>query len=100
MINGSDYKTIDGTPVRDYIHVMDVANSHIKCLEYITKKKGICDYNIGTGNGVSVLQLLELFNKTLDVSIKYRFGDRRRGDAPELYANCVSESPSSWLDWK
>ena len=89
VINGSDYKTIDGTPVRDYIHVMDVANSHIKCLEYITKKKGICDYNIGTGNGVSVLQLLELFNKTLDVSIKYRFGDRRRGDAPELYANCA-----------
>lgn len=83
---GSDYPTIDGTGVRDYIHVVDLALGHIKALERVTHTKGIDTYNLGTGNGYSVLQVIEAFRKASGRDIAYRLVERRPGDIATCYA--------------
>lgn len=84
---GNDYDTVDGTGVRDYIHVSDLADGHIKALSKITEKAGLCIYNLGTGNGVSVLELVKSFEKANNIKIPYEIKDRRPGDIATCYAD-------------
>lgn len=87
-IFGNDYDTYDGTGVRDYIHVVDLAIGHLKALEKLKKeKKGIFIYNLGNGKGVSVLELVETFKKVNNVDVPYKFIHRRSGDLPVSYSN-------------
>ncbi len=87
-IFGDDYDTKDGTGVRDYIHVVDLAKGHIKALDYINSNKGIDFYNLGTGNGYSVLELVKTFEKVNNVSVNYKIVGRRPGDVASCYADC------------
>jgi len=85
---GNDYPTHDGTGVRDYIHVVDLAKGHLKALERLAKDDtGVFIYNLGTGNGYSVLDIVKAFEKENGVAIKYKIVDRRPGDIAECYAN-------------
>ena len=86
-IFGNDYNTKDGTGVRDYIHVVDLAKGHIKALELINKQKGIDTYNLGTGKGYSVLEIVNTFMKVNNINIKYKIVDRRPGDIDACYAD-------------
>ena len=85
-VYGSDYKTHDGTGVRDYIHVVDLARAHLKALEKLASKPGLVIYNVGTGKGTSVLDLVHAFEKVNDLKIPYVICDRRPGDVDENYA--------------
>lgn len=84
---GNDYDTPDGTGVRDYIHVVDLAKGHVSALKRMEKQKGLLIYNLGTGNGFSVLDLVNAFEKCNQVSIKYQVTDRRPGDIAACYAD-------------
>ena len=86
-IYGNDYNTPDGTGVRDYIHVVDLAKGHIKALEKARKEKGVNIYNLGTGKGYSVLDIVKTFEKVNNVKIKYKIVARRPGDVAVCYAN-------------
>ena len=87
-IFGNDYNTPDGTGVRDYIHVVDLAKGHIKALEKLEKEKsGIYIYNLGTGKGYSVLDMVHAFEKTTGQKIKYKITERRAGDIATCYAD-------------
>lgn len=86
-IFGNDYDTIDGTGVRDYIHVVDLAKAHIKALEWTLKNNGIDAFNIGTGKGYSVLQLVEAFKKYNNIDVPYKIVERRSGDIASCYAD-------------
>jgi UDP-glucose 4-epimerase len=81
---GNDYPTVDGTGVRDYIHVMDLAEGHVVALD---KLHQAYIYNLGTGQGTSVLQLLKAFEKANGLKVPYEIVDRRPGDIAECYAN-------------
>ena len=81
---GNDYDTHDGTGVRDYIHVVDLAKGHIKALEHIG---GLHYYNLGTGNGYSVLDIVNTFSKVNNVKVNYKITDRRPGDIDACYAD-------------
>ncbi len=95
---GNDYDTPDGTGVRDYIHVSDLADGHIKALSKITEKAGLCIYNLGTGNGVSVLELVKSFEKANDINIPYVIKDRRPGDIATCYADASkAERELGWI---
>ena len=84
---GNDYDTVDGTGVRDYIHVVDLALGHIKAIEKIKNETGVLTYNLGTGKGTSVLQLIEATAKNNNVEIPYVITDRRPGDIAACYAD-------------
>ena len=84
---GNDYDTPDGTGVRDYIHVVDLALAHIKAIEYTDKMTGIDYINVGTGNGYSVLQMVEAFGDVWGSPVKYKIAPRRPGDIAECYAD-------------
>ena len=94
---GNDYPTVDGSGVRDYIHVMDLAIGHVKALEKLCEEKGVLIYNLGTGSGVSVLQLVHAFEKANDLTIPYKIYDRRAGDIAEFYADASkAEREMGW----
>lgn len=95
---GNDYPTPDGTGVRDYIHVVDLANAHLKALERTTKVKGIEYFNVGTGNGYSVLQIVKAFEKASGLPVKYEIAPRRPGDIAECYAD--PKKAYEILGWK
>ena len=84
---GNDYPTKDGTAVRDYLHVVDLADAHLKALQklYDSKKGFVC--NLGTGKGSSVLEVIHAFKEANDISIPYEFAPRRSGDVTEAWAN-------------
>ena len=84
---GDDYPTRDGTCVRDYLHVVDLAKGHISALEYAEDHTGAEAFNLGTGNGVSVLELLHSFQNVNGVPVPYVVGDRRDGDLALVYAD-------------
>ena len=86
-IFGNDYETPDGTGVRDYIHVVDLALAHIKAVEYTESRTGIDYINIGTGNGYSVLQMVKAFGDVWGAPINHKIGPRRPGDIAECYAD-------------
>ena len=85
---GSDYKTKDGTGVRDYIHVVDLALGHVATLKKLEQNPGLVIYNLGTGIGTSVIELIEAFKMANKIDIPYRIEGRRPGDIDECYANC------------
>ena len=87
MVFGNDYPTADGTGVRDYIHVMDLAAGHLAALDYIASRKGVKRWNLGTGNGSSVLEVLAAFSKAAGKDVPYEFAPRRPGDAAVSYAD-------------
>ncbi len=84
---GNDYNTKDGTGVRDYIHVVDLAKGHIKAIEWVLKNNGIDTFNLGTGRGYSVLDIINNFEKYNNIKIPYQIVDRRPGDIAECYAD-------------
>lgn len=84
---GDDYDTPDGTGVRDYIHVVDLAKGHIKAIEKAMDSKGISYYNLGTGHGYSVLDLVKTFEKVNNVKVPYKIVERREGDIASCYAD-------------
>ena len=86
-IFGGDYETIDGSGIRDFIHVVDLANGHIKALEWTFNNNGIDAFNLGTGKGCSVLQLVETFKRVNNIDIPYKIVDRRVGDIAISYAD-------------
>ncbi|MDB2321307.1 UDP-glucose 4-epimerase GalE [Flavobacteriaceae bacterium] len=88
QIFGNDYKTVDGTCVRDYIHVVDLAKAHVVALNHILNCKKIkTAYNIGVGKGVSVQEVVDYFEKVNDIKISYKIGPRRGGDVEEIYSD-------------
>ena len=97
-IFGNDYDTPDGTGVRDYIHIVDLAIGHLRALEYIDKHKGIDYFNLGTGHGYSVLEMVNTFMKVNNVDIPYRFVSRREGDIATCYAD--TKKAREKLNWK
>jgi UDP-glucose 4-epimerase len=90
IVFGHDYDTRDGSCIRDYIHVMDIANAHTRALQYLLDKKNSsnCEtFNLGTGNGVTVLEAINAFEKISGVKLNYELGPRRPGDVVAIYAN-------------
>ena len=95
---GDDYDTPDGTGVRDYIHVLDLANGHVKALEKLEENPGLVTYNLGTGKGYSVLQLIEAVKSASGKDIPYKITARREGDIATCYAN--PSKAEKELGWK
>ncbi|KAA8997550.1 UDP-glucose 4-epimerase GalE [Paenibacillus spiritus] len=95
---GSDYDTPDGTGVRDYIHVMDLADGHLKALERLSDRTGVEAYNLGTGQGYSVLEMIAAFEAATGTSIPYAIGERRPGDIAACYADPAKAA--SELNWQ
>lgn len=95
---GGDYATPDGTCRRDFIHVMDLANAHLKAIEYAVQRKGVDTFNIGTGTPYSVLDIIKAFEDAAGVKIKYQISARRAGDLPECWAN--ADKAARVLGWR
>lgn len=95
---GDDYDTIDGSGVRDYIHVVDLALGHVKAIEKLKEKQGVLIYNLGTGNGYSVLQMVKAFEEASGQKIPYVIKPRRAGDIATCYAD--SSKAKKELGWK
>ena len=96
---GNDYPTPDGTGVRDYIHVVDLAKGHVKAIEKLNKeKRGLYIYNLGTGKGYSVLDIVYTFEKVTGKKVPYKIAPRREGDLAVAYAN--PEKTYKELNWK
>ncbi len=95
---GDDYKTKDGTGVRDYIHIIDLAKAHVKGIEKLeNSENGLYIYNLGTGKGYSVLEIINAFEKANDIKIPYKIAERRSGDIDECYAD--SSKANKDLEW-
>ena len=97
-IYGDDYNTPDGTGVRDYIHVVDLAKGHVAAVHYLEQNKGCEAFNLGTGTGYSVLEMVNTFKKVNDVSIAFKIVERRDGDIGVCYSN--PEKSNKKLSWK
>jgi len=95
---GNDYRTKDGTGVRDYIHVVDLARGHLSALEKCRSEPGLFIYNLGTGNGYSVIEAVKMFEKASGKKVPYRFAGRRPGDVAECYAD--PSKANRELGWK
>ena len=95
---GNDYPTADGTCIRDYIHVVDLALGHLAAVKSVREKKGAIPYNLGTGNGYSVLEIIETFQRVNNIKIPYSIAERRAGDAAECYS--VPDKAAKELGWK
>lgn len=96
-IFGNDYDTADGTGVRDYIHVVDLAQGHLRALEYASKHTGVDEVNIGTGHGTSVLELVSAFERASGVKVPYTIVPRRAGDIASCYAD--TKKAAELLGW-
>lgn len=96
LIFGDDYNTVDGTAVRDYVHVTDVAKGHVKAIEKL--QPGVNIYNLGTGKGTTVLELIETFSRINNIQIPYEVVERREGDVPICYADVQKAEKD--LGWK
>jgi UDP-glucose 4-epimerase len=98
-IFGCDYETKDGTCIRDFVHVVDLARGHVKALEQINETDPkLRVYNLGTGKGTSVKELIGIFEKVNNVVINHKYSERREGDLPIIYAN--TEKANTELGWK
>ena len=95
---GNDYPTKDGTGVRDYIHIVDLAKAHVKGVEKLASiDTGLLIYNLGTGTGYSVLEMIKAFEKVNNVEVPYRITSRREGDIAECYADpSLAEKELNW----
>lgn len=94
---GNDYNTVDGTGVRDYIHVVDLALGHVASLKKMKENPGLLIYNLGTGNGVSVLEMVKAFETANDIKIPFEITSRREGDIDACYADCSKANKE--LNW-
>lgn len=99
-VHGDDYQTPDGTAIRDYIHVSDVASAHVSALKFMFNEQSpnFEVFNVGTGNGYSVLELIEAFQSTTNVRLKYTIGPRRVGDAVQIFGDVMKAE--KMLNWK
>ena len=97
-IFGDDYDTPDGTCRRDYLHVVDLADAHVKALEFAADHKGVEIFNIGTGTPYSVLEIVRAFEKSNGIAVPYEIGARRDGDLPEFWAN--ADKAKTILGWE
>ncbi|MBR6740979.1 MAG: UDP-glucose 4-epimerase GalE [Clostridia bacterium] len=97
-VYGNDYDTVDGTGVRDYIHVVDLAKGHIEAMKYLDNNRGVLTVNLGTGIGYSVLELVDAYSRASGKEIPVRFMPRRSGDIATSYAN--AEKACELLGWK
>ena len=95
---GDDYETPDGTCIRDYIHVVDLAKGHVAAVPYATGHTGSTVINLGTGKGTSVFEIIQAFERVNGVKIPFEIGPRRAGDLPEFYAN--ADRAAELLGWK
>ena len=95
---GNDYNTPDGTCIRDYIHVVDLATSHVSALKFVLKASGKHVFNIGTGKGISVIEAIKAFEKANKLKVNYSIGKRRSGDIEQIYAN--NELAKEKLNWQ
>ncbi|MDR1083754.1 MAG: UDP-glucose 4-epimerase GalE [Deltaproteobacteria bacterium] len=97
-IFGQDFRTRDGTCIRDFIHPLDLAAGHLKALNFIQTSKGAHVFNLGTGTGCTVMEIIQEFERTNSLKIPFTFSDRRPGDIAESYADTTK---AAWtLDWK
>jgi UDP-glucose 4-epimerase len=99
-VNGNDYDTPDGTNIRDYIHVVDLAKAHVLALKRMLEKKNISPvevYNLGTGSGNSVMEVINTFEKVTGLKLKYRIGPRRNGDVVSIYSD--TKKANEVLGW-
>jgi UDP-glucose 4-epimerase len=97
-VYGNDYDTADGTGVRDYIHVVDLANAHIKALQALNAAHACQSYNIGTGRGYSVLEMVKAFELASGQTIKHKIMPRREGDVASCYADTGKSAQAlGWL---
>ncbi|MBN2466598.1 MAG: UDP-glucose 4-epimerase GalE [Deltaproteobacteria bacterium] len=97
-IFGDDYPTADGTGIRDYVHVLDVARGHTKALERLAERPGVVTYNLGTGKGYTVLEVVSAFEKSSGRKIPYQIVSRRAGDSAESYADTsLIKSELGWV---
>ena len=88
-VHGGDYDTVDGTCIRDYIHVVDLAKAHVQALRLLDSREEASYYdvfNVGTGNGQTVLELIQTFEKVNNIKLNYSIGPRRPGDVEKIYA--------------
>lgn len=97
VVHGNDYPTEDGSCIRDYVHVNDLAEAHIKAMEYIWSKNESADFNLGTEHGCSVFEVIKAIEKANNSSLTYRIGPRRPGDPPRLVAD--SRKAREVLGW-
>ena len=97
-VYGNDYDTPDGTGVRDYIHVVDLAKGHVAAVKYVTENKGCEVFNLGTGVGYSVLDMVKAFEEANNVKVPYKIVGRRPGDLPTCYADPAKSAEV--LGWK
>ena len=97
-VTGNDYDTVDGTGVRDYLHVVDLATGHVASVKYAMENSGTAVFNLGTGNGSSVLQMVTAFEKANNIKVPYRITARRPGDIATCYASC--KKAETKLNWK
>ena len=95
---GDDYDTPDGTGIRDYIHVCDLASGHVAAIRYMLEHRGESVFNLGTGQGYSVLDIVKSFERVTGVKIPYKIGARRAGDLPVTYAS--PDKSAAILGWK
>ncbi|HZG86166.1 UDP-glucose 4-epimerase GalE [Paenibacillus sp.] len=98
QVYGDDYPTVDGTGVRDYIHIVDLAKGHLAALRYVMKVNGVEAFNLGTGRGCSVLEVITTFEEASGIKIPYQVVERRKGDAAVCYAS--PEKAKQTLGWK
>lgn len=98
LVFGGDYDTVDGTGVRDYIHVMDLAKGHVAALAFAMSHSGVHPFNLGTGRGYSVLEMVHTFQRVNNVKVPYRITARRAGDLPVCYAD--PSKAEAVLGWK
>ena len=96
-IFGDDYNTPDGTCIRDYIHVVDLAKSHVKSISFLINNKGKHVFNVGTGKGTSVKEIISTFEKTNNIKINYKIGPRRNGDIEKIWSdNTLIKNKLNW----
>lgn len=100
VVFGKDYNTPDGTNIRDYIHVVDLAKAHVKAIEWLVKQKtpGSTAINLGTGKGTSVLEIIDTFETVNGLLLNFKIGPRRAGDVEQIYAN--ADKARKLLKWK
>lgn len=98
IIYGKDYNSNDGTGIRDYIHVVDLAEGHVKALKYFDNDFNFIAFNLGTGFGYTVLEIVKMFAQTFGKEISYVFGSRRLGDVNALYTDC--QKAKQLIDWE
>ena len=101
MVFGDDYSTKDGTPIRDYIHVVDLAQAHVVALDRMLNNKQKASwevFNLGTGNGFTVLEVIQSFEKVTGLQLNYEITDRRAGDIEKVWADTTYANQE--LGWK